>query len=57
MQTLVDRHRQLLDDAITNWKPVEFTQDKSDVVKTFGKYQDVIRCGALTIDCYQKNEI
>jgi len=32
MQTLVDHHRQLVHDTLTDWKPVEFTQDRCDVV-------------------------
>ena len=28
MQTLVDHHRQLVHDTLTDWKPVEFTQDR-----------------------------
>jgi len=46
MQTLVDHHRQLVDDAIMNSKPVEFKQDRSDVVKLPGLCRDV-SCGIL----------
>jgi len=46
MQTLVDHQRQLVDDAIMNWKPMEFTQDRSDVVKVPGLRRDT-SCGML----------
>jgi len=44
MQTLVDHHHQL--DVLTNWKPVEFMQDKSDVVKLSRLCRDT-SCGIL----------
>jgi len=40
MQTLVDHHSQVVDDAITNRKSVEFTQDRSDVSKLPGLCRD-----------------
>ena len=33
MQALVDRHRQFVDNTLTNGKPVKFTQDGRDVIK------------------------
>jgi len=38
MQTLVDHHCHLVHDALSNWKPVEFTQDRSDMVTLPGMY-------------------
>ena len=36
MQALVDRHRQFVDNTLTNGKPVKFTQDGRDVIKLPG---------------------
>ena len=33
MQALVDRHRQFVDNTLTNGKPVKFTQYGRDVIK------------------------
>ena len=33
MQALVDRHRQFVDNMLTNGKPMKFTQDGRDVIK------------------------
>ena len=36
MQALVDRHRQFVDNTLTNGKPMKFTQDGRDVIKLAG---------------------
>ena len=46
MQALVDRHRQFVDDTLTNGKPVKFTQDGRDVIKLPGLRRDA-SCGIL----------
>jgi len=46
-QTLIDHHRQLTHNALTNWKPVEFTQDRSDVLKPPGLCRVVTRAAAV----------
>ena len=46
MQTLVDRHRQFVDNTLTNGKPVKFTQDRRDVIKLPGLHRHA-SCGVL----------
>jgi len=36
MQALVDRHRQFVDNTLSNGKPVKFTQDGRGVIKLLG---------------------
>jgi len=36
MQTLVDHHRQFVDNTLMNRKPVKFMQDERDVMKLPG---------------------
>ena len=42
MQALVDRHRQFVDNTLTNGKPVKFTQDGRDVIKLPGPTGEVL---------------
>jgi len=65
VQTLVDNHRQLVDDALANRKPVKFTQDWRDVVELTSLCRDT-SCGVLnslqllqqavvyTVHCYSR---
>ena len=46
MQTPVDHHRQFVDSALTNWKPVKFMHEGRDVVKLPGLCCDA-SCGIL----------
>jgi len=46
MQALVDRHRQFVDNTLTNGKPVKFTQDGRDVIKLPGLCRHA-SCGVL----------
>ena len=40
MQTLLDHHRELVDDALANRKPVKFAQDWRNVVELPGLCRD-----------------
>jgi len=46
MQALVDRHRQFVDNAVTNGKPVKFTKDGRAVIKLPGLRRHA-SCGVL----------
>ena len=48
MQTLVDHHRQFVDNALMNRKPVEFTHDGRDVVELPGLCCDA-SCGVFVM--------
>ena len=53
MQALVDRHRQFVDNTLTNGKPVKFTQDGRDVAQCLNvlptKLSDNIRRRSLDL--------